>query len=105
METGSRKQSGIGPLGQYGRALLRAANAEAVADAERTVGVAWTQELLHLRKAAMQHLEAAQSLLDVIAEELGLMADAADERDRMVQVGRLRAALARAAVLRPQGSV
>jgi len=103
METGSRK-SGIGPLGQYGRALLRAANAEAVADAERTVSGAWAQELLRLRKAAMQHLEAAQSLLDVIAEELGQLAAAADDRDRMVQVGRLRAAMARAAVLRPQGS-
>jgi hypothetical protein len=105
METDGKRRARGGTLGQYGRVLRRAADAEAVAEAEREVGAAWTAELLQLRDAAMDHIEAAQSLLDIVAEELGSMAEAADERDRALRAGRERVEAARQALERGAGQV
>jgi len=91
-----------GLLSEYGRALRRVVGEQAVGEAEREVGAAWSIELLKVRDVTLQQLEADQALLDVIAEELEAIAQAADERDRAVRAGRLRVAAARAAMYRPR---
>jgi len=87
-------------LGEYSRALRSAARDQAVADAEREVGTAWAGELLRLREAARDDIAAARALIEVIAEELDLIADAADEREKAVWAGRRRVASAREAACR-----
>jgi hypothetical protein len=91
----------VRPLVEYGRVVRRTAAQRAVAEAEREVGAAWITELLRLRDATLRRLEADGLLLDLIADELEVIALASDERDRAVRAGMLRVALAREALYRP----
>jgi hypothetical protein len=89
-------------LREFSRALRTAARVEVVAEAEHEVGAAWAAELLRLRYATRSDLAAERALLDVIDEELCLIADAADRREELVRAGRIRVAAAREAVCRPR---